>query len=346
MLLDPAIIELRYDSLCLSWADDQEYFEGFFAGLFRENRNRFLGTSDPDLLFVWLIAGDRAWLGIDLLEGEPVVGQRWEDVVEASITVPAGARPHWTTLSDLTGPFQLPAGDYRVRLSASGRDGAVPTLLLEFWPAPPRPDAVVRLRSERGRAFHDDWRVGEVGEAARVLRSWSRSGTTLVETVASTSYGQMELRWSPDGCLMDDLESLFAGQANGLVGAAHPGGVYFHLARYGCGSLLRMEHHASAPLLEAAAQDVVEVSTTLPDHGEPRWEAWGGMGYGELALAPGSYRLRVSAQGRDEGEQGEFTGYLVDSYLLQFWPAEPQPDAILRTTSDNARRWHEVWGGR
>ena len=39
---------------------------------------------------------------------------------------------------------------------------------------------------------------------------------------------------------------------------------------------------------------------------------------------------------------------VVDRFLLQFWPAEPRPDAVVRQTSDTAAYWHQAWrpGGR
>jgi hypothetical protein len=31
---------------------------------------------------------------------------------------------------------------------------------------------------------------------------------------------------------------------------------------------------------------------------------------------------------------------ILDRYLLQFWPADPAPDAVVRQSSDIAAYWH------
>lgn len=76
------------------------------------------------------------------------------------------------------------------------------------------------------------------------------------------------------------------------------------------------------------------------------WSTWAGENTGPIGIPPGSYRLRVSAKGRDEGHSGEFAEGAVDEYLLQLWPAQWKPDAILRTGSENARYWHKEVGNR
>ena len=67
---------------------------------------------------------------------------------------------------------------------------------------------------------------------------------------------------------------------------------------------------------------------------------------GPLDIPPGSYRVRVSARGRDAGADGEFADGPVDFYLLEIWPAPPEPDLIIRSTSANARYWHSEVGTR
>lgn len=47
-----------------------------------------------------------------------------------------------------------------------------------------------------------------------------------------------------------------------------------------------------------------------------------------------------------KGHLGEFAEDTVDEYLLQLRPVSWQPDAILRTGSDNARCWHSEVGSR
>jgi hypothetical protein len=96
----------------------------------------------------------------------------------------------------------------------------------------------------------------------------------------------------------------------------------------------------------ADAEDIVEVSMVIPEGRTPRWATFAAEETGVLAIPSGSYRLRVSAWGRDAGEQGEFADGIVDRYLLQLWPADPAPDSILRTGSGDATYWHGTWGSR
>ena len=65
-------------------------------------------------------------------------------------------------------------------------------------------------------------------------------------------------------------------------------------------------------------------------------------------MLPGSYRVRYSATGMDRGgdadtlERGQAAD---DRYHLDFWPAPPEPDAVLKRTSLTADYWHG-WVGR
>ena len=93
-----------------------------------------------------------------------------------------------------------------------------------------------------------------------------------------------------------------------------------------------------------SGEDVVEVSAVVP--AEPVWISWARESEGDLELPAGTYRVRVSARGRDAGADGEFADGVVDSYLVEFWPGEVAEDAILRTVSEDARYWHREWGSR
>lgn len=76
----------------------------------------------------------------------------------------------------------------------------------------------------------------------------------------------------------------------------------------------------------ASWEDVVEVSTVVPPGAGAGWSSWAGESGGDLdGLAPGTYRLRASARGRDAGRDGEFADGPVDAYLLQLWPRHPHP---------------------
>jgi hypothetical protein len=74
---------------------------------------------------------------------------------------------------------------------------------------------------------------------------------------------------------------------------------------------------------------------------------WAGETGGPLSgLAPGNYRVRVSAKGRDAGADGEFADGVVDEYVVEIWASRQAPDEILRAGSANAQYWHREWGGR
>ncbi|MEX0426151.1 hypothetical protein AB3X52_00860 [Nocardioides sp. DS6] len=168
----------------------------------------------------------------------------------------------------------------------------------------------------------------------------------LFDEVVDTDYGQFDLGWG-DGYGFDgDFDRFFAGQINGLVGAGMKAGLYLNLARRSGGSHVRVVSSDSEPTLDAEWEDVVEVSVTIPAGAASSWSTWSGEESGALALQPGTYRVRVSARGRDAGRAGEFDEGVVDFYLVEFWPAPVQPDAVVRTGSDDAAYWHREVGGR
>lgn len=159
----------------------------------------------------------------------------------------------------------------------------------------------------------------------------------LLDMTVMTDYGLFDLVWDAGVGSNGDPE-IFAGQVNGLVGAGVPDGVCFTLARRSGGSRLTILSVQDAPPpSEVSWEDVVEVSVVLPSAGRVRWQTWAGESTGELpALSPGPHRLRVSARDRDRAASDDE----LDTYLVEIWPASWQPDAILRTTSANARYWH------
>lgn len=64
------------------------------------------------------------------------------------------------------------------------------------------------------------------------------------------------------------------------------------------------------------------------------------------ALPAGTYRARVSAEGRDLGADNASAAEVIDTYFVEFWLAPHRPDEILKVGSDNARYWHKEVGGR
>lgn len=101
---------------------------------------------------------------------EPAIGEEWEEVVEASFSAP---QRHYLLRAFEDGlEFDLPAAtSYRARYCALGMDEAhqgdvrmpdepvIDRYLLQLWPAPPAPDAVVRQTSEIAAYWHKEART-------------------------------------------------------------------------------------------------------------------------------------------------------------------------------------------
>ena len=169
----------------------------------------------------------------------------------------------------------------------------------------------------------------------------------LFDGVVHTDYGQLDLLWGQGVGFDGDLDRWFAGQVNGLVGAAPGDGLYLNLARRSGGSPVRITLEDDAPgPADDPWEDVVEVSVTVPPGSDARWSTWANETRGTLDLAPGTYRVRVSARGRDAGRAGELVDGPVDEYLLQLWEAPDEVDAVIRSTSANAAYWHREVGSR
>ena len=62
----------------------------------------------------------------------------------------------------------------------------------------------------------------------------------LLDGVIDTDYGQFDLVWGDDYGFDGDVDRFFAGQVNGLVGAASGQGLYVNLARRSGGSPVRI----------------------------------------------------------------------------------------------------------
>ncbi|WP_051798293.1 hypothetical protein [Catenuloplanes japonicus] len=67
---------------------------------------------------------------------------------------------------------------------------------------------------------------------------------------------------------------------------------------------------------------------------------WGEEESWPLPLRTVSYRVRYCATGMDDAAAEPDTDDAVDRYLLQFWPADPAPDEIVRQGSAHAAYWH------
>ncbi|WP_228539438.1 hypothetical protein [Nocardia sp. XZ_19_385] len=139
------------------------------------------------------------------------------------------------------------------------------------------------------------------------------------------------------------MHEAFAGQNSGLCGAAVPGALFLstglHTGKVG----FTVEVRSHAPALDPAWEEVVEVSF-YPLSEQSFLLQWAGEASWELDLKEGlDYRVRYCAQGMDQAREKDVRlddEPLQDRYLLQFWPAPPEPDRIVRQTSQDAASSH------
>ncbi|MDN0199892.1 hypothetical protein [Streptomyces sp. S.PNR 29] len=163
-----------------------------------------------------------------------------------------------------------------------------------------------------------------------------------VEGEVHVHYGQLYVESDPGG-FGPDLAESFAGQSAGLCGAAIPGALWLSTGLHTGNVGFTVEVHDQTPLLEEAWEDVVEVSFR-PVSGSTALVQWAGEASWELDLEETDYRVRYCAKGMDEASRQDTRldeELPLDSYLLQFWPAPPAPDRILRQTSATAAYWHD-----
>jgi hypothetical protein len=154
-------------------------------------------------------------------------------------------------------------------------------------------------------------------------------------------YSQIYVESDPDA-VGPDLAEAFGGQSSGLCGAAVPGALWLRTGLHTGNVGFTVEVHDHAPPLDPVWEDVVEVSFRPASAGAALVE-WAGEAVRELGLREIDYRVRYCARGMDEAHRQDtrMDGQpQMDCYLLQFWPAEPAPDRILKQTSAIAAYCH------
>ena len=134
----------------------------------------------------------------------------------------------------------------------------------------------------------------------------------------------------------------FAGQVNGLCGAAIPGLLDLRTGLHTGSVPVRVILVDSEPPL-GEAEDIVEVSFR-PDQ-SVLW--FGGFDGGdEITLPVMSYRARWSATAMDAGDDADTVledETAPDSYELCFWPdAVARRDQVVRLGSKTAAYWHST----
>lgn len=162
-----------------------------------------------------------------------------------------------------------------------------------------------------------------------------------VEGEVHVDYGQIYVVSDPES-YGPDLQESFAGQSAGLCGAATPGLLWLSTGLHTGDVSFAVEVHDAAPPLDPAWEDVVEVSFR-PVSADSALVQWAWEASWELHLQETDYRVRYCAQGMDAAHRQDTrldAEPPLDRYLLQFWPAPPAPDEVLKQTSQTAAYWH------
>ncbi|MFG2131910.1 hypothetical protein ACGFNV_29420 [Streptomyces sp. NPDC048751] len=163
-----------------------------------------------------------------------------------------------------------------------------------------------------------------------------------VEGEVHVHYGQIYVESDPDTFGVD-LAEAFAGQSGGLCGAAVPGAMWLHTGLHTGDVGFTVEVHDQAPPLDEGWEDVVEVSFR-PVSDSSALVQWAGEASWDLGLEETDYRVRYCARGMDEANREDTRlseEPRIDCYLLQFWPAPPAPDRVLKQTAGIAGYWHD-----
>lgn len=143
------------------------------------------------------------------------------------------------------------------------------------------------------------------------------------------------------GDVRAELPEAFAGQENGLCGAAVPG-VLFLITGLHTGHVgFAVEAHDRPPPVDGSWEEVVEASFAVTTPAVALVE-WAGGGGSRLDIGVGDWRARYCARGMDEAHDETLPDGdpPIDHYLLQLWPAAPAPDRVVKRTSRNAAYWH------
>ncbi|ADB34411.1 hypothetical protein Kfla_5398 [Kribbella flavida DSM 17836] len=167
------------------------------------------------------------------------------------------------------------------------------------------------------------------------------SGRVVVDEPAWVHYGQLYVESRED---YSDLGECFGGQQNGLCGAAVDGKLFLitglHTGKVG----FTVEVHDDAPPVDDQWEEIVEAS--FKPEGDAVLVTWGGEQRWRLGLASIDHRVRYCGWGMDAGHQADSGSNdddaPVDRYLLQFWPAAPTPDRVVKQTGAYAAYWHAV----
>jgi hypothetical protein len=141
-----------------------------------------------------------------------------------------------------------------------------------------------------------------------------------------------------------DMAACFAGQTNGLLGAARPGMLFLTTGLHTGEVDLRIEILTREPEIAARWEEVVEASF-VPATASVAIQDWNRATVCDLTLSPRPHRVRYSTVGMDEGRRLDTVvaaSEPFEAHLLQFWPSPAGSDLILRRTGETARYWHST----
>ena len=121
-LLDQ-VIQTDYGQFDLVWAEPGG-FDGDFDRFFRGQVNGLVGAADPNGIYMnFARRSGGSPVKAVLREGPPETDESFQDIVEVSLTVPPDGEVQWMSwAAETSGTLDLPAGSYRLRVSARDRD--------------------------------------------------------------------------------------------------------------------------------------------------------------------------------------------------------------------------------
>lgn len=164
---------------------------------------------------------------------------------------------------------------------------------------------------------------------------------TLMTGPVWVSYGQIYVESSESPPV---LEECFRGQRNGLCGAASAGKLFLLTGLHTGWVGFAVELHEEPPPIDDQWEEIVEASYR-PATEDTALVGWAGEGCWPLDLQLTDYRVRYCGWGMDAVEAPDRPmddEAPVDRYLLQFWPAPPGPDQVVKQTSSKATELHDI----
>ena len=165
---------------------------------------------------------------------------------------------------------------------------------------------------------------------------------TLMTGTAWVHYTQLYVE-SAESVFFSEPDECFGGQQNGLCGAVVPGAMFLITGLHTGTVGFSVELYDDEPPLDETWEEIVEASFR-PVGEKVALAGWGGEWQTPLDLRTVDYRVRYCGTGMDaayEADTGLRDEPAADRYVLQFWPAPPAPDRVVKVTSKIAAYWHE-----